>query len=358
MKRTLLLLFLILINFTLINAQDKVQDTLNVVTLQKFNIPSPGALVLANILRLEFSAELLDANLSKIRDCENFIQKPKKEDLAKATSGGRGTTVWIVLNETIENEGTFYIRANISATGETGAFKASVLYMINVTSPTMAAPISLRPSYFYKENETFSFATVEYSDVNLYSYQIVDGGGSILTSGTGPVVNLTEILGDLQNVGKKLTVKGMYQGKEFSFVNNAGNKQSSQWEFEIAKPSFESFNGWASKDYKNEWYISIDNDFSKRFLFLYIGNLPGGGFATVTPEFRSPRVEAEPADFLSGGGVVVGRQGAFATLTLQLNENFINSMQIGDSEDVKLKFTMRTQFNTNETLEVKATIIK
>lgn len=352
---TLFFMVFILIN---INAQERIVDTLDVVTLQKFDVPSPGALVLANILRLDFSAELLDANMNKIRDCQNFTQKPSKEDLPKATSGGRGTTVWIVIHETIENEGTFYIRANINANGETGAFRTSVLYMVNVTSPSMAAPIRLRPSYFFKENETFSFATVEYSDVNLYTYRIVDGGGSEVTSGTGPVVNLTDILGDLQNVGKKLTIIGMYQDKEFSFKSSNGENQTSRWDFEIAKPSFESFNGWASKDFKDEWYISIDNDFSKTFLFLYIGNLPGGGFATVTPEFRSPRVEAEPADFLSGSGVTVGRRGAFATLILQVNENFINSMQIGDSEDVKLKFTMRTQFNTNETLEVKATIIK
>ena len=107
MKQVLFILSILLISTFSLAQKVEVRDTINAAAYQNFDV-SP--FVLGNILRIDYSIDLLDANLQKVRECKNFSQKPKKEDFAKATAGGRGTTFILFIKEAIEQTGTFYIR--------------------------------------------------------------------------------------------------------------------------------------------------------------------------------------------------------------------------------------------------------
>jgi len=354
MKRALLLLFLFFIP-TISNAQKvDVRDTIRVAAFQSFDVP-PFAL--GNILRIDYTVDLLDANLQKIRDCKNFYQKPRKEDFAKATAGGRGTTFLLFIKESIEQTGTFYVRVTVRASGEQGSLNREFYYLVLVGNPTIATALNIRPSYYYGEQATFSFATVEFNDINAYSYKIDDGGRTVI-SGSGPIVNLDTVLNNTEFVGKQLTVVGMYDGKAFTFKNSTGQLQQSSWQVSVEKPSLTEFSGWKTvtkEDKGEEFYISIDNPKDREFLFTYIGKTPTG-FVVVKPKFRNFRVTSDFENLVNG--LTTYDAGSFGYLVLQINDDVYNSIPVGQSQDVKLTLTFSTQFETNVKKEFRATIIR
>ncbi|NUN07640.1 MAG: hypothetical protein HUU54_00515 [Ignavibacteriaceae bacterium] len=358
-KKFFLILFLFLVANSI--AQVDVRDTIKVAALQEFNVPSVGAIVLANLTRFDFTAEILDANMSKVRDVANYTQIPKKEEFAKRVTGGRGITVSLVLHDLIESPGTFYIKVTLSAQGEVGgAIRADRYTMVIVDNPTMAAEINLRPSYFFNENEAFSFATLEYSDPNEYSYLITDAGGAAIENGKGPIVKLEKILKDINNVGKKITVKGFYEGKEFEYKDAVSKEiKRSSWDFSVEKPQMQKFHGWNTKEPKDgdaPWYISVDNAFSKQFLFVYMSLTPAGSYVTVTPDVSGLRVTAEPETFASGG--TNRKSGVFRYIDININQDFVDGMQVGDEQAIKLTIQFRTQFGEQVKETFYATVIK
>ncbi len=359
--RYFLVIFLFLSVAVSAQVEIKPGDTIKVATLQAFNVPSVGSVVAANLIKFDHTAELLDANMSKIRDVSGYTQTPRKEDFAKKVSGGRGITVSLVLHDYIENPGTYYIKLTMIATGETGASgRPERYFMIIVDNPTMAAEISLRPSYYFNENEAFSFATLEYSDPNAYSYNITDPAGASIETGKGPIIKLEKILKDINSVGKKIVVKGLYRGKEFSYKDAVTKDiKNSAWEFSVDKPAMQKFNGWNAKEPKEgdaPWYISIDNSFSKQFLFVYMGMTPSG-IVVVTPEVRGGvRVTSEPETFANGGSA--RKSGLFTYVDINVNQEFIDQMQVGDEQAIKLTIQFRTQFGETIKETYYATVIK
>jgi hypothetical protein len=336
----------------------EVADTIRTVTLQGFNAPSVGALVLGNVTRFDFSAELYDANMSKLRDCKEFTQKPKKEEWAKYVSGGRGTTVWVVVHDIINEAGTYYLKATLSGSAELGNFNRSIYYMVIVENPTLASTINLRSNYFYSEGESFSFATVEYTEPNSYSYKIVDPSGAALEQGQGAIVKLDKVLSEYTNVGKTITIQGFYENSAIYYKNNSGGTpQKSEWQLTIDRPNLTMFSGWieATKDNENtEWMISVYNNMSKMFLFGYMGVRPGG-FVFAKPEIRNLQVTSDPPGFLAGA--MVGAFGVFPTVNINVSEDFMNTLEVGGDIDVKLSISFRTQFETVRK-EFRATVIK
>lgn len=350
------ILALCVFTFSFTQAQKiHVLDTIRVASLQKFNAPSVGALVLSNILRLNYTAELLDDGMKKIRNVQSATQKPKKEDLPKAAAGGRGTTVWLVFNDYIEKPGNYYIKVSIDASGELGSLKQDVYYYIVVSNPNLAAPVTLRASYYPGEKEAFSFATVEYQDLNLYSYEIMETGGTILQKGNGPIVKLDSILKNSANVGKKIKVRGLYQGNEFSYKNSVtGNLETSVWDFSIEKPSLEEFSQWEKKE-NDQWLVSVYNSQAKSFWFVYIGSTPSG-FAVSTPDLSGLRVTSDPENFVSGASQ--RRSASFRVVDLNINQEFLDAMKVGDEQKVKVTISFRTQFGEQVKRDYYAVVIK
>ncbi|MCE1189105.1 MAG: hypothetical protein LWX56_08175 [Ignavibacteria bacterium] len=332
------------------------KDTIRVAVLENFNAPSAGALVMANVLKLDISAELLDANLKKLRDITKITQRPKKEDMAKAASGGRGTTVWAVFSDMVEEPGTYYVKASVNMSGELGSAKQDVYFMVIASQPTIAAPVKLRDKYFFGEKETFSFATVNYPDPNAYSYQVADGSGQILYKGNGPVVRMDSAFNMVTNCGKKITIKGFYQGKPFLY-KEAGSEKSraSSWECNLQQPVISEFCEWKKDKSDENYLISIENDMAKQFFFIYTGDTPGG-FSVTVPDIQGLRVASEPENFIAGASVRKSRP--FAIVDIKVNEEFMNQMKVGDSQNIKLHVSFRTQFGETYNKDFYAVVIK
>jgi len=350
------LLFILLLSVSpfLIAQKVEVKDTIKAAAFQNFDVPP---LILGNIMRIDYTVDLLDARLQKVRECKNFIQKPKKEDFPKATASGRGTTFVLYIKEAIEQPGTFYIRITVKASSELGSYNKEFYYLVNVDYPTIASVLNVRPNYYFGEQGTFSFATVEFGDINSYSFKIEDGGKTVLT-GTGPIVNLDTVLNNTEFVGKQLTINGMYNGKEFSFKNSKNELLKSSWQITINKPSLAEFAGWkvvTKEDKGEEFYISIDNPKVREFLFTYIGNTPTG-FVVVKPKFRNYRVTSDFEGLING--LTTYETGNFGYLVLQINEDVYSGIPVGQSQDVKITLTFSTQFENNVKKEFRATIVK
>ena len=58
-----------------------ISDSLDVVSLQEFQVPQDKYIILTNIKKINFEAELLDSDQNKIRGIKNFSQFPGKEEL-------------------------------------------------------------------------------------------------------------------------------------------------------------------------------------------------------------------------------------------------------------------------------------
>lgn len=353
MKKFLIVTFCVLA-FASVQAQKvKIQDTINATVLQKFNAPSVGALVLGNCLKLNYSAELLDANLNKIRAVRSSTQKPRKEDFAKVS--GRGITAWFFLTDYIEKPGVYYIKVSIDVVGETGPLKQDVYYLINVSNPTLAAPVNLRAAYYPGEKEAFSFATSEFSDLNLYSYEISESGGAVLMQGKGPIVKLDSVLKSPNSVGKKIKVRGMYEGNEFTYIDPTSKKvENSTWEFSLEKPSLEEFNQWQKKE-DDQWLISVYNATSKAFMFVYIGYTPNG-FAVTCPEVNGLRVTSDPENFVTSASS--RKNGSFRVVDIAVNPDFLDQMKTGDEQKIKVTISFRTQFGEPVKKDYYAVVIK
>jgi len=354
MKRFLFLAFIFVMASQPFAQKVDVLDTIKVASLQNFNAPSVGALVLANILKLDYTAELLGPNLQKIRDVKKATQKPKKEDMPKAVQGGRGTTVWIVFNDMIEEPGTYYIKISINASGELGGLKKDVYYLVEVYNPMLAAAVNLRPSYYYGEKESFSFATVEYTDPNAYSYEILDGA-SVVYKNNGPFVKLDTILKVPSNVGKTFKIRGLYQGKEFAFKSSStGKAEKSTWQFSVERPGLQEFNGWEKKE-NDQWLVSVYNSLATQFWYVYIGKTPSG-FAVTVPDLNALRITTEPENFISG--FTQRTIGSFKVVELTINEEFLNQMPIGESKPVKVHVAYKTQFGEAFSKDYYAVVIR
>jgi hypothetical protein len=342
-------------------------DTVHAISLQEFSVPSKLAYVAQNLVKFNLTAELFDINKTKIRDCKNIVQKPKSEDIEKevrklSSDGRAGIAIMAAVKEIIEEPGSYLIKFNVTGTGENRQTASkSFFYLVIVEYPTIAAPIKLRDKYYFSEKETFSFATMEYSDPNSYSYQVVDGAGTVLESGNGPVVNLEKVFNEANNVGKTIKIKGFYEGKPFTFKNPQKNaNEKSEWSLTLDKPGLDSFSGWLKKedDKDQEWLISIYNDASKSFLFTYIGSTPSGFVAIRPNPSGGVRVTSDPPEFLQGSGGVGIPAGSFLKVMLTVNDDFLNTIEIGGEIAVKLTVTFRTQFGENVKREFRATVIK
>lgn len=341
-----------------LSAQKEFVDTVYAVTLQEFNVPPKLAYVAQDLIAFDFKAELLDASGNKLRDCPYFIQDPpnqKEIEIAvrkKSSDMRAGIAVKVVVIESIEEVGTYIVKFIVKGTGENRSPAAKdYYYLVNITYPTIVVPVQLRNEYYYGEQEAFSFATVEYTNPNNYSYQIVDEKGAIIEQGKGALVKLDNLLKEVKNVGKTLTVKGLYHDKVFTYkLPNSDSTKQSQWTFKVSQPGLNWFSSWSDKD-NPDWRISVDNDRAKSFLVGYMAKVPGG-IIVVPPEIKRLRVISDPDGFVTSSSPKPSP--LFNYINIAVKDDFI---AYGDEQYIKLTFTFETQFG-KETKVFYATVIK
>ncbi len=352
--QSVFLCFFTLFCYPLQSQNSEIGDTIEVVTLEEFSIPSNKHIVLTNIRNISFEAELLDNQNNFIRKCEKSWQDPPKNQFP--VSGERGKLVQFSLKESIEEAGEYYAKVKIGFVDERGKNNIEVLYKIIADYPTMGSEINLRDRYYFSEEETFSFTTMEYKDAKSYSFAVTDAAGGIIDSGRGSVVNLNKVMQSESNVGKKIIVHGFYKGKEFIFKDGkTGEVNRSVWEFELVKPELDEFIGWKGEDEKGDQLLSVYNEKAMNLLYLYVGKTPTG-FAVLAPKIRNLTVTSEPKNFLKNFSSATS--GKFLFIKLAVNEEFIANMEECGEADVTISLQFTTQFNEKITRKYSATVIK
>ncbi len=333
--------------------QVEVVDSIDAVILETFRVPQNRNIVLTNILDVNFRAELYDINLNKIKDCENHWQDPNKSNFP--VSGKRGKMVQYSVSEQIDEAGVFFIKVIIDYKDEETSNSLEALYRINVKYPTMATAVDLRDSYYFSETKTFSFATLELSSVQNYSYEIFDEGGAIVDSGRGSLISLDNVLNNENLVEMNLTAVGYYKNKKFKYLDSRSNElKESEWRFRVNKPEMDQFVTWKKRGDEGNRVISVYNDRAMNFLYLYVGKTPNG-FAAIAPKGRNLIVTSEPKNFVQS--YLATTSGKFLFVDILVNPEFVDQMEECGEQEVSLRIKFITQFGEKIDYEYFATVI-
>ncbi|MCF8260266.1 MAG: hypothetical protein K9J12_05800 [Melioribacteraceae bacterium] len=358
MKR-LFILFIFISSLIIAQVPSNVSDTVKAVSLKEFKVPSDKNIVLQDVLSASFAGTLLDANGSVVRESSNGVQIPSADELVKLTRGGRGTTVQYSLLETIPNPGTYYMKIDINFRSETGSRSATAYYMVIVDYPTIAAPLEFSDSYLFTEQLKFSFATIEYGDPTLYTFDVQDASGSSIESGEGPIVDMATAFSQEKNVDRSIRVVGMYNGQEFQFKNPVdGTVQSSTWEFLLKAPQMSMFHVWIDPDNNPnnaENSIFYLND---KAMLLYVALMQPnakGAYIAVGPKIRGLQVQST-SPIITGGRPI--ESDPFSFIQLDVDNDYVeNIMESPGSEFVQLTITFTDQFNRRHTQSLEAYVI-
>ncbi|MBU0561271.1 MAG: hypothetical protein KJ799_16835 [Bacteroidetes bacterium] len=337
---------------------DRISDTLDVVTTQDFNVPGDKNILMNNVISVDVSAEILDASGNSIKQCENIWQFPSRENLRRNTSGGRGETVQIHVTDNIDAPGTYYMKVNLRATNEDRRTQTgTAYYMLNVKSPASAAPTGLRTDkpYFFSEKLTFSFATVEFKDATLYSYEIQDAGGNAVESGKGAVVKLDAIFSDAKNVNKNFTIVGFYNGKEFLYTENGDpTPKESKWTISLRIPALDEFGDFKVAPGQNV-ILSTYNPNARRILYTFVTQTADGGFVMFKPDARNFQMVAEPSDAITNQRATPSS--VFLFVTFDFNPTWLESLEQCSEQAVKISIRFRDQFGETRSFEYQATVL-
>ncbi len=354
MKKVTQILLLIITVLASISAQTiEVVDSIDAVILESFRVPENRNIVLTNILDVEFTAELFDINMNKVKDCDNQWQDPAASQFP--VNGKRGKMVQFSVNEQIDEAGVFFIKVSIKYSDEESKNSLEALYRINVKYPTLASIVKLRESYYYSETKTFSFAAREFSELQNYSYTVTNSGGSIVDTGNGSLVNLDKVLNDENMVEQNLTVTGFYKGKQFKYLLPGTNElKDSKWSFKVNKPEMDQFVTWKKRGDEGNRVISVYNDRAMNFLYLYVGKTPNG-FAAIAPKGRNLIVTSEPKNFVQS--YLATTSGKFLFVDILVNPDFIEQMEECGEQEVSLNIKFITQFGEKVDYDYYATVI-
>jgi hypothetical protein len=355
MKKIILTILILLSVQVVAQKKIKITDTLSVVTLEKFSVPKDRQIVLTNIKQSTITAELLDNTFKPISKIKDISQTPSQKEIKQKAKGGRGVMVQYVVHAMIENPGEYYIKINIKYRDEKGSGEATAYYKVTVSYPIVNNEISLRENYFYSEQATMSFSTADFSDPNGYSYQIIDSDNNVLQKGNEPIVNLNDVMRNIANLGKTLTVKGFYHGKQFYYKYDGQDYHKSEWSFNLNKPNLEEFGDWKKANPDDKIAISAWNKNAMRFLYTYTGSTPNG-FVVVYPEVKNFRFVGDPAELFIQPKF--SRAGNFLYVTFKLNNDFLSKMEDCSEQEVNIKIQFITQFGEKVEKEYDGIILK
>lgn len=350
-----ILLFLFISATIIAQSSITISDTIDVVTLQKFNVPDDKNIVLTNIKQISIQAELLNSEFSKIRDVEEISQTLSSDEVISKAKDGRGVMVQFIVKEAIEDPGVYYIKIDIGYTDEQGKGSASAYYLVNVSYPRVNSKINLRENYFYSEKETISFATNEFADPNEYSFEIIDATSNVLTKGNSSIVSFNNVFNNIKNVGKEITIKGYYQEKQFFYEFNGDDVHKSEWTFRLNKPNLEEFNDWKKANPNDRIAISAWNKNAMRLLYTYTGNTPNG-FVVVYPEISNFQFKGEPTELFQNPRY--SRAGNFLYVSFGLNDEYLAEMEDCAEQPVKISIKFTTQFDEKVEKIYEGTILK
>lgn len=351
--------FVLLCLYGFLTSAQNFRDTIYVTAFQEFRLPrKEPAELLYPVRGVTYSAKLLDVNQKLIRECTKFSQFPTKDMVQKSLpADGRGTVITVTLFETIKEPGEYVVQIDYNITlevGSTGNTNRQRLYKVIVKNPTMVNPTGMKNSYFFKENKSFSFATREFADPELYSYRI-ESSGNIIEAGKGSFVSIDTFLNDKKYVGKEIKIIGMYDGAMFSFIEpGTESPQKSEWAFTVRAPQqiIKRYN-WTQNKTK-EIYVDPMNDLNRNFEFAFISSVGDKYIISPAENDGNIQVISDPPDFLEGREII--KDQFFLKIVIKPNQYFLDEIPGCESEDVSITIRYNTTFggySVNETFYAK-----
>ncbi len=331
-----------------------VKDTLRVVTLQKFKVPSDRNIVLKDILGFKVSAFITDESGKTLRKVTRIWQSMSNSQFKRKTRGGRGVTIQFAFFDSLETPGTYFVNVKFRIIDENRRRHSvgPIKYLVNVNYPTLASPVNLRSGspYYYSETKSFSVATIEFSDPNKYSYQIFDEGNNVIQKGRGPVVKLDEVFNNIDYVGQTLKIVAKYAGKEYFYIENGGKKaKKSEWKVKLAVPPIDKFGDWtfsANNDGK-PGVIAWDSPSARQILYTIDTQTADKNFVFIAPDIRGVQVVSDPPGLVKLASI--SQAGAFVYLNLDYDDAVFQQNAQGSDDcpyiqTVTLHVTFDTQF--------------
>jgi hypothetical protein len=336
-----------------------VTDTIRVTALQEFKVPKEKNILLVAVYDSDLKATLMDEAGSFIREINGIWQLPTKEEITREVKGGRGTTVQYHVNEKIEKAGVYYVKLNFDYVDEYKKKHSNeAFYRIEVSNPTLASAITLRKSgnYNFTEKESFAFMTVEFSDPTAYSYRIEDNLGNVLKESIGPIAVLDDVLDKVENVGKEITIIGLYNSKEFLYTYN-GDKEprTSRWNVKIQRPVLDEFSDWKKSKDDQTIYVSAFNENARRILYTYIGKTEDNGFVLVQPEISNFRFTSDPNNIITNAKAIPS--GVFLYVTFDFNQELLSLMNECATQEISFSIEFTDQFGSTIRKEYNAVLL-
>lgn len=335
------------------------RDTIYVTAFQEFKIPrKEPAELLYPVRGVSYKAKLMDSNQNLIRECTKFVQFPAKEDAQRMLPpDGRGILITVWLFETLKKAGEYILQLDYNITLETGGSgntNRQRLYKVIVKNPTLVNPTGMKSSYYFQENKSFSFATREFADANLYSYKI-ESGGNVIIESKGSYVSLDTILNDKKYVGREVKITGLYDGEVFDFTEPGSEEvKKSGWVFTIKPPqSIVKRYNWTQIKTK-EIYVDPMNNLNRNFEFAFISSVADKYIISPAENDGNIQVIADPPDFLEGKEIV--KDQFFMKIVIVPSQTFLDEIPACESEDVSITIRYNTSFpgiSVNETFYAK-----
>lgn len=364
-----ILIFMIILNsFVLSQTFENPVDTTYGVTFQNIKIPSSRNIVKTAITKISnISAKIYDSNFNYIKDAEEIWLSPTKEELVRKVraSGGRGKVVQIYSKAYLQDKGNYFLQFDLSYDGETGHRTEKITYAINVDYPILATDVKLRESgYYYGEKLTFSFATLEFDEPKMYSYDVKDlsTGEIIKSEEQKSYVVLDDIFNEVKYLGKDLEINGYYQKNTFYKYRYKDDPtpQESKWQVKFSQPQSSMIGTWVTaKQPGVVKAISVENLEANKIYYL-LSALAEDKYVVVDPKVRSVQVSAvtdfEGNVFKKSANVF--KDGAYNVIVLEYEPSFLEILEVGGYVKVHtLVVKWKNIFNQEEVLETNNVLL-
>ncbi len=339
-------------------------DTTRVMTTMNVPFFWPQGLwdTYANMVRAKYTVD--------IRQSNGLVFHERGDSASNAPfPGSPGRTFAFRVNHVFTDPGVYLVTRTLSGVDERGKkVNISKQLLVDVSYPTLTAPLIVDPTYYYAESATINFAAVEYNDKSLYRYKIETADGDSVFGENKSFVVLDSLLHDVDNAragGKSFVVRGYYDNKQFIFRNPPEyGLDSTVWRFRILPPRLDLLTVWSnSGDYKPD-SLFLDVGQKKRcrfgpteirFLFL---NEKGNAWIRTSPKLT---LSVSASDgFLSKGNEYEIDSGdpPWYTLVIHPDSAYLSTIARGKYRSVQINISGKDQFDQPVSEVLKASIIR
>lgn len=353
-------IFFLVFSASLVFGQNNI-DTLNVVTLQDFSIPTFFHHVTkVNSLDIKVFKNTSNGLIELSSKNFAFDQTPTDRELKTLTDGhhGLGPSVQIIVDGFLNEIGDYKIIISLRSLGdfrEPNLIKTKT-FLVKVGYPKLITIGTLRTTYFWGDSATFSLAFTGLNNKDDFNYFILDKG----TSDTLKKEMMTQIIKLDRSITNSEKVRGStepvslnliltYKNEIFNFIylDETEPLPSNNFiDLTIERPTIEVMSLWSENE--NEYTpITLDNLKSLEFDFNYEGGLLEGMgyYKYITLEIPSdPSVKVLEGKNLFEYASKTRTDFKGTRIKLKINDSIYNTLETCGIYKSKIELNFITQF--------------